>query len=131
MSILRRKRPLMSQIDPETEAAVFASIVHRCGNWRSLHGRWPVTHYIINIAAVGLTLSATMIPLRYDQPTLVLGLSAAATLFVFFLAFAAPSKQSRSYIAAWRFLDARITEYRRRFQPVSATTSANFSDGVI
>ena len=112
---LRKRQPRrmpIGPIDQDTDKEVFLWVLHRHEEWRRLHGRWTIAHYAFNIGAVGLTLTATILPFCVDQPLAVFSISGLATLFVVFLAFAAPSKQAKSYIAAWRLLDSKITVYR-------------------
>lgn len=100
-----------AQRSPDHEKIV-REVEQRQDLWHHLHGVWTVLHFVLNIGAVGLTLTATVLPLVVDQPEAVLALSGTAAMFVAVLAFTSPSKQARSYIASWRLLDERLGNYR-------------------
>jgi hypothetical protein len=60
---------------------------------------------------MGATIVIGVLPSRfsYDKHSAFYAImSVLATLFVFLLAFASPSKQAKAYIGAWRNLDQAI-----------------------
>lgn len=70
-------------------------------------------HYGLSVLAISATILVGILPstISYSQDALLYSvLSILASLFVFLLAFTSPSKQARSYIAAWRLIDMAIIE---------------------
>ena len=104
-----RAEPLPNNADD-----IIRSAKERQAEWQSLHSWWSLLHYGLNIMALGLTLGGAALPAmigtRHNEYLFPL-LAGIATLLVAVLAFSTPSKQARSYIAAWRYLDSRLARF--------------------
>ncbi len=75
--------------------------------WQSRFRLWIWGHYGGNMSAIALTVLTTLLSAGlYGVPDSVITvMAAAAVVIVAALAYMAPSKQARSYLAAWRTLD--------------------------
>lgn len=85
----------------------------RLATWKRMYMIWTTMHYGLSVLAISATILVGILPstISYSQDALLYSvLSILASLFVFLLAFTSPSKQARSYIAAWRLIDMAIIE---------------------
>ncbi len=85
----------------------------RLATWKRMYMIWTSMHYGLSIFAILATILVGVLPsaISYSRDSFLYAvLSILASLFVFLLAFTSPSKQARSYIAAWRTVDKAMVE---------------------
>lgn len=111
---MRPRRPCLEQ-DP---SEILARARERQTYWRKQYRIWNIVHYSFSVWATGLTLASAALPAILTTYAWVLPLmSLVAALLVAFIAFWTPSKQARSYIAAWRLLDSKLRWYEHLKTP--------------
>jgi type IV secretory pathway component VirB8 len=79
--------------------------------WHKMYLILTALHYGFSLLAISATVLVGVLPSSYpfDKHASFYGvMSILATLFVFLVAFASPSKQAKAYIGAWRHLDQAI-----------------------
>jgi hypothetical protein len=106
---------------PDSSDEIVRRAAERQRLWQRQQRIWNVLHYGLNVSAIGLTLATAALPsmVGTDHKVLFPSLSLIAALLVALVAFSTPSKQARSYIAAWRVLDEALLQHERARSPDS------------
>jgi hypothetical protein len=87
--------------------------IKRTVTWHKLFYRWWFIHYAIGLTGTLAAMSVAANPKFLGGWEHTIGLlSWLSALSVASLTFLDPKKRARTYVAAWRLLEAEITKYK-------------------